>query len=413
MSLLAKCFREQTAKMKDSSMSGEHEFDIAYPTGFLSFDFLNGNIVQTVRPTGEIDEYFSIGIVDGSINTFIGRSGCGKTTFAVQTAANIIRPFENANMFIDSIEGGITIPRLTVLTGWSGEELRERVIERNSDITAENFYKRIKLIYDLKKQNQAEMTYNTGRFDDLGNPVYKYIPTPYILDSLAMLMPETYADEDELAGQMAATAAAKTNTRILKMIVPKLKAVNIILLLINHVNQKVDINPMAKKKSQVAYLNADETMPGGNAAIYLANNIVRFDDVKLKSNEGLNIEGYVVSLKLVKSRTARSGRSINLVFDQANGFDPDLSMFIMLKEAGVITGAGAFFHIQGSDIKFTQKGFKTKLYEDPQLQQDFMNATINYLKQSMRDDYSNIIKSKEQTYNVTHRILEELNKVAS
>ena len=226
-------------------------------------------------------------------------------------------------------------------------------------------------------------------------------------------MPETYADEDELAGQMAATAAAKTNTRILKMIVPKLKAVNIILLLINHVNQKVDINPMAKKKSQVAYLNADETMPGGNAAIYLANNIVRFDDVKLKSNEGLNIEGYVVSLKLVKSRTARSGRSINLVFDQANGFDPDLSMFIMLKEAGVITGAGAFFHIQGSDIKFTQKGFKTKLYEDPQLQQDFMNATINYLKQSMRDDYSNIIKSKEQTYNVTHKILEELIKVAS
>ena len=82
-------------------MSSEHEFDVSYSTGFLAFDFMNGNIVRIKRATGEEESYSSIGLVDGSITTIIGRSGCGKTTYAVQVASNIIRPFNDADMYID------------------------------------------------------------------------------------------------------------------------------------------------------------------------------------------------------------------------------------------------------------------------------------------------------------------------
>ena len=41
--------------------------------------------------------------------------------------------------------------------------------------------------------------------------------------------------------------------------------------------QKVEINPMVKTKAQVNYLKVDETVPGGNTPIYLANNIFRVD----------------------------------------------------------------------------------------------------------------------------------------
>ena len=40
-----------------------------------------------------------------------------------------------------------------------------------------------------------------------------------------------------------------------------LKTANIILLIINHINQKVSINPMQRTKAQVGYLKVDETLP--------------------------------------------------------------------------------------------------------------------------------------------------------
>ena len=408
MSLLADAFREQTSKMKDYTMSMEHEFDIAYPTKFLTFDFLNGNIINVNLPDGTHSQYYSIGIVDGSINTFVGRSGCGKTTFAIQASYNIIKDFKNAVMYIDSVEGGVTISRLSQLTGLYGNELRQRIIARNTGVTAENFYQRIKLIYDIKMQNREQMMYDTGKVDDLGRPIEKMIPTPYILDSLAMLMPEKYANEEELSGQMAATAAAKTNTRILKMIVPKLKAANIILMLINHINQKVEINPYARTANQLSYLDPGDTMPGGNAAIYLANNIIKFYDKKLDPTKGLGIEGYEITMKLMKSRTNRAGRMCTVVFDQFNGFDPDLSLFVTLKDAGYITGSGAFFHLKGSDIKFTQKGFKEKLRESPELRESFINAALEYLKSTVYAGET--ISSPTSSYITVDSIIEEMNK---
>ena len=56
----------------------------------------------------------------------------------------------------------------------------EHIIYRNTAVSAENFYKRIASIYDIKLNNRADFEYDTGKLDSRGNKIYKLIPTVYI-----------------------------------------------------------------------------------------------------------------------------------------------------------------------------------------------------------------------------------------
>ncbi len=384
MGILAEQFRASVSKHKDYRMKEESLPSVAYPTGFLNFDFMNGTVVH-VNNNEKNFSYYSVGIQDGCMVMLIGRSGCGKTTWAVQTACNIVRPFENGCVFHDDIEGGLTEYRKEILSGFTPEELQEKYISRNTGITAENFYERIKMIHDIKTKDKEKYSYNTGYLDPHGNPIYKLQPTVYILDSLALLMPSQYTEEEELSGSMSATAAAKTNSMSFKRIQQLVKGANIILMMVNHINKKIDINPMQRSKAQLSYLKQDETLPGGNTAIYLTNILIRFDDnSKLKEDEAFGVAGNLVDVSLVKSRNNRAGKSCTLVFNQSTGFDPELSLFVMLKNAKMINGAGAYLYIgDKSDIKFSQKTFKEKLRENPELRQAFIEQVMILLKSDL------------------------------
>ena len=370
MGLLADRFRAQMAKTKDPRME-EANADVLYPTGFLPFDFLNGYRVHVKSETEDF-WYNSVGIVDGSSTTVCGRSGAGKTTVALQMAANIVRPFPEATIFFDDIEGGSNATRRELLTHFTPEEAEQRIIYRNTAVSAENFYKRIASIYEIKMNNRADFEYDTGKLDSRGNKIYKLIPTVYILDSLAMLTPEKLTEEEELSGQMSTTATAKTNTAVFKRIVPKLKAANIILFTINHINDKIEVNAFTHTKSQVSFLKPGETLPGGKAALYLANNLIRVDDgSKLKETDGLGINGKIVDFEIIKSRTNAAGRSVPMVFDFTNGFDDILSLFMFLKSTGAII-TGATCYLRGhEDMKFRQRDFKNKLFNDPEFAKAF------------------------------------------
>lgn len=384
--ILSRRFRESVSKMKDYRMKNETEFDVGYSTGFLALDFANGTMVH-VRGASRQFAYRSVGITDGSMVMVIGRSGCGKTTFCIQSGANIIRPYKTSCVFEDNIEGGMTATRRAALSRFTAEEINERFVCRNTGITAENFYERIKMIHDIKIENREEYEYDTGLYDDMGNRIYKLEPTVYILDSIALLMPEKYTEEDELSGQMAATAAAKANTAIFKRIMPMLKSANIILFVINHVTQAVSLNPMMMQKAQVSYLKPDEALPGGKAIVYLSNLMLRFDDgSKLKDSEGFGINGSIVDITFVKSRSNRAGKKATLVFNQELGYDEELSEFLMLKNNGYINGAGAYLYIGNrDDMKFSQKHFKEKLHTEPEFAKIFISAVQECLMSSIQD----------------------------
>lgn len=384
--ILSQQFRNAVAKHKDYRMKDESTASVAYSTGFLNFDFMNGTVVH-VKSNERNFKYYSVGIQDGCLVMLIGRSGCGKTTWAAQAAANMVREFPNACIYHDDIEGGLTEYRKELLTGFHGEELERRYIGRNTGITAENFYERLRIIHDLKLENRADFEYDTGLFDSNGERIFKLEPTVYILDSLALLMPAQYTEEEALSGSMSATAAAKVNSMSFKRIIPMLKSANIILLVINHINKKIEINPMMHTKTQVSYLKQDETLPGGNTVIYLTNLLLKFDDnSKFKKDEAFGISGNLVDITLVKSRNNRAGKSCTLVFDQNKGFDPELSLFVMLKNAKRVNGAGAYLYIgDKSDIKFSQKNFKEKLRESPELREVFISEVMAMLKEELSE----------------------------
>ena len=407
MGLLAEKFRNNVSKSKDIRMSRESDSDVSYPTGFLAFDFLNGVVVHVQKDDMKFT-YNSIGIVDGSMATVIGRSGCGNTTFCVQAAGEIISPFDTSCIYYDSIEGGIVETRIENLTGFYGKEFKERMIIRNSGITAENFFERIKMVHDLKIESKDEYMYDTGLLDTNGEKIYKFEPTIYILDSLGMLMPDQYANEDELSGQMSTTASAKTNSAIFRRIIALLKSANIILLCINHILDDVDINPFAKKQQQLAYLKPGERVGGGKVALYVSNLIIRMDDhSKMKPTEGFCIRGSLVTLTIMKSRTSAAGNSITLVFDYEKGFDKDLSLFYTMKELGYVNGAGAYLYFgDRSDIKFAQKNFKQKLQENPELQEVFITEGYKALMTLIND--SGEPENYKAKFNVTTALINKM-----
>lgn len=378
-------FREAESKnKKKDSYSPEADFDVLYSTGFLSIDYLNGTKVF-VESEERNFSYVAGGIVDGSCNAFIGRSGSGKSTICTQIAGNIIRPFIKKNMptglFIDDIEGSLPMARKQFLLGLSEKEIEDYVVMRNYGITTENVYERFRWIRDEKINHRKTYEYDTGLYDIHGNRVIKLVPTVYIIDSLPNLLPKEILEEEELGGNMDSSSVAKKNTFLLKKIVQLAKEANIILLSVNHIMDDIQMG-FIPKAAQISGLKQGERLPGGRAAIQVSNNMFRTDDkLTLKPTEGFGIDGSVVDLTLIKSRTNASKRSVPLIFNKSEGnFDPILSLFQLLKSEGAFSGAGSYLYLDGmDDIKFSQKSFKETLEGSPELQKVFAQSCYNVL----------------------------------
>jgi len=369
-------FREKVSKLKTAGVGSVAEFDVLYSTGFLSIDYLNGTVVH-VESEERTFTYNSVGIVDGSTNTVIGRSGSGKSTLITQMGGNIIKPFIkkglSTGIYIDDIEGSLPQVRKEFLLGLTSEEISEYVEVRNSGITTENVFQRIQTIHDIKVNNRKEFEYDTGLFDTYGNRIYKLVPTVYMIDSLPMLLPEDVTEKDELSGSMTASSIAKSNTQLFKRISQLCKEANIILFTVNHILDEIQMG-FIPKAAQISGLKQGERLPGGKAAIYLANNMFRADDsLTLKADKDFGIDGSVVTITLVKSRTNATKKTVPMIFNKSEGcFDNILSLFMLLKNEGKLSGAGAYLFLdECPDIKFSQRNFKQQLEDHKELREAF------------------------------------------
>lgn len=392
-SLLSDMFREKVSKM-GYDMRNEAVPAIGYPTGFLNFDYLNGYIATEKNPeTEEYEEYYNLGIEDGSYVSFIANTGVGKSTLVCQIAANIARRFETTTIFEDMIEAtGMNDSRRLELSKFTEDEYKKRYIIRNTGVTTESIYARIKMIHDLKIEHPEDFIYDTGRRDLQGKPIMKLEPTIYIIDSIAMLMPEKYIEEDELAGKSMGAASALIASNVFKMIIPLLKSANIILFGINHILEDVQMTAMPKK-NPVPYLKQGERIPKGRTATFLANNIIRLDSAnKLKVDEGYHIEGSVIEASLVKSRASGKKKPTRLVLDFANGFDPWLSALETMKYNKLLYGGGASLAVDPEkQFKFSLGTFRDKVLSDQEFRNAFVKHALDYLKTTvMRSATTNI-----------------------
>lgn len=351
-------FDELQNAMKDENKFGRDVSPVMLPTGFDCFDFMNGTTVLNADGSTKITK----GIDAGKLVTVIGKSGSGKTTFAIQSAYNLIKPYEQGTMFILDFEQSSDARRIQSITGMSSEEFKRRVGIKKVGISTETVLDTVVAIKNIKKQNEKALLVDSGEVDADGNPVKILPPTVVVIDSIAMMFPKESLESEEMQGQMSATAAAKANTQLFKRLVQPCIDGNIICFFINHINQKVSTSVMPTQ-AQVNYLGQDETLPGGNAPIYLTNTLIRITTAtKLEEDKLFKIKGFMTKIQLVKSRTAPAGSSVNLVYNQSEGFDNILSNLQFLKDNGKVLGAGIGMYLLGyPDVKFSFANFKEKL----------------------------------------------------
>lgn len=225
---LINLFKQEAIKQKKPELARSSRTPLGFPTGLDLLDFKNG---MAVYPDGH-KPYMSLGITEGTYVMWIGASGSGKTTVALQSAFEIIKPYEKGVIFHYDLETATTKSRVKKLTGASNEYLKEHYFHKDTGITSENFYETIRMISKLKQENREEYEVHTGRYDEEGEEIVILAPTVMILDSLPLLVPEKITEEEELSGQMSRTSAAKMNAAVFRQILPELKKSNIILYVI-------------------------------------------------------------------------------------------------------------------------------------------------------------------------------------
>lgn len=358
MSFLTDAFRQTIAKEK---LGEENLFIPTYKTGMDLFDYRNGR-----TELGDI----CVGVDGGKIFTVVGKSGTGKSTLAIQMGSKIVESYENGQVVHLDYERATTRARIQQVTQWSENMIKQKYILMNSKIYSESLYQLIKATAKLKLENFDQLKLSTGKTDDNGDEVFVLPPTVFLVDSWASMIPKTISEEDELSGSMSASAIAKANNAIAKRILGALEEANIILIIVNHITQKIEIGPV-KTQASLNFLKQDESIPGGSSCIYLANTLLKLQaSSKLDPDKDFGIKGFKTFGELLKSRSNAAGIKFEMVFDQANGYDNILTTFNMLKGLGYLKGNGrAYYFDVLPDVKFTQKNFREQYLANADLQE--------------------------------------------
>ena len=366
----------------DPEIFGREREQFMHNTGFMNFDYLNG--MCTTLDSGE--KNFSTGIDAGKIMMIIGKSGSGKSTFAIQTAYNIIKKYDEGSLFIYDFEQSNTENRIRSVTGMSEEYYKNHVTIRSVGISAEAVLSLAIKIRDLKmKSEEALLVPNQeGILDKDGKPLHILPPTVIIVDSLATCLPKAQINE-EISGQMQATAIAKTNTALVKHLTQICAEANIIVMFINHITEKVNIT-MMPTQAQVNYLKPNENLPGGLGPIYLTSTLVKITTgSKLDEEKSYGIKGFEAKIELIKSRTAPAGSITTMIYNQREGFDNDLSLLEYLKNNDAVLGGGRAYRLKGmDDVTFRASNFKEVLAENPTFREYFYALGKEMLENSLK-----------------------------
>ena len=405
MTMLASMFRERIKDTKDLATMSEMTYSVSYPTGFLPLDLITG-YVQEIN--GKY--HFELGISDGSINTLIGNSGTGKTSLLIGMACSIIRPFKTSVIFFEQAEVGTNIQRIRNLSGISDANgFAGRFVVRDAGISIESIYKRIMTIYNIKIKNPEKYQYNTGIIDMFGKPVYKFEPTVVIIDSVKMVQSEARMidsdgniENDKVTNMDGATEARDISIYYKKM-VPMCRVANIIIIMVNHITKNIQTGYLPQK-NEFPFLRQGEHLGSANMLNYLSNLMLRLDiTTKLVDGDAKNswgINGSIVSVDAVKSRTGKTGRNMcDLVFDQSIGFDKDLSMLLLLKSRDAVQGSGAYLKLPNCDTKFSLRNFKKLLYQDEDFRNKFNLFSYQFITSTLIDEYKRIQEEIDMSNN--------------
>lgn len=373
---------------------------VSYPTGFTPFDFRNGYKVQARDMEDKlINEYYSLGLVGGSFVTVIGKSGTAKTTWCIQSAFNIVKKFDAGMVVHYDLEKALSYTRIKAVTKATNQQLDQKYILKQERLYIEDIFDSILEIYKEKMDAKKEFSYDSGLLDEFGRPINPLAPTVIILDSIPSMISRDLKDE-EMTGQTEAMRTAKAMKQFYIKLLPIVKDGNFIILTINHINTKVEVNPLAKTQPQVMYLKMDEALPGGNAPIYYANNLLKFVSRDKFNMEDDGFDGFAVRVELLKSRTNKANQSALLVYDQSTGFENARSLFEIAKENKLVEGRNPYrYFTTFPDVKFSTKELMKEWYTNESFRDALMGTCEPILSMMLDtntgDDFNNDISNDD------------------
>lgn len=383
----------------------ETEYEVLYPTGFFGYDVQNG---YRVYDNNQNRYVYNMGIPDGSFVGIIGRTNCGKSTFSIQLAGNIVRPFDNSRIIHFEIEQGASGDNKNMaLLGMDVETYNKKYKRYNSSVTIEFIEKKLEEEMSRKLENLDEYRYDTGKVNYKGEPIYKFVPTVCIIDSVANLGSDKFSSSTDRTN-MDAAQITNVLTSFFKKYGQRIRSYNIIILGINHVRKKINTD-FFPQKSEIPGLKNDETVPGGSIFKYQSTAILRLDDqsAKFTADDEFGVEGGYVNIIAAKTRHGSLKNSSKLFFNGKDGFIGNLSNFLMLWDNGVITQSGAYFNMPGYDKKFTKKQFIKLLEEDKEFAECFNKLIAKYIEEKILtwNDYS----EEEESENYIDKVFSYLN----
>lgn len=385
--------------------------DISYPTGFHILDHRNGYWLESYNQSNEvIGRYKSLGIVAGSINTVIGKSGVAKTTGVVQWAEHIIRPFPNAMIAHYDAENAYSYTRIHQITGRPIHELRTNYLLKKDMTSIEDIQESIMDIYEEKISNPKKYKYKSGVMDEFGEEIELYEPTVIIIDSLPSLSLRESKEAREMETQSYGARKARAFSEFCSKLTPLCKQANIIMFFINHIKVKMSMS-FVPQQAQQMYLKQDETLPLGEAPIYYANNIFRFiSSTKFKKDKD-GFDGFLVKVELIKSRTNKAGQVAELVYDQARGFDNARTLLHFAESMKQVTGRNPYRHfLNHSDVKFNSLKFSKQYNENKDLRMALAATTLPFLDSLMSSYDETLLGDSLSNGDIMNYLTESINK---
>lgn len=330
---------------------------VAYSTGFLPLDYMNGQRVTVYNDDGEVtEEYDSVGFL-GSLIMPIADSGLGKTTLTEQIAVNIASQFDDSFVIHEDAEQASHLNRVKNITGMDTMWIKNHyAIYQDTHI--ESVIDRFMDHAKMKLNNRKMWEYDTGLKDIYGNKITKLKPTVVIIDSVAMLRSEDVSfsedgkNKDEMdaaLNNMAGARNAKMIGEYMKQILPYCRKANILVFIINHITRKIQTGFISAPRDLVG-LGENESISGGRSILYLPNNTLRLKNKgMLKPDKDYHINGLIIDASFLKSRTNASNVSCELIFDKKNGFSPALTLLHYAINRNIVVKKGNKYIIPGHD----------------------------------------------------------------
>lgn len=294
--------------------------------------YSTGNLALNRQMSGS----FTSGIPEGRVSVLAGPSGSGKTFLA----CNLAREAQAKGAFVLYID--------------SENAVDKQFLQKLGVNVTDNFYYAGLTTFD--EVTDTLSAFITGYEKEHGRNNPDAPPMLIIVDSLDMLL-TTKEDENFSKGVQKGDQGQRTKQikHMLRTVTTRIAKFPITFLATHQVYQNQDV------------LNGEGVWIVNNAVKYSASQI--FLCTKLKLKDGTDVVGIKMRVEAYKTRFTQTGTKIEIEVPYTAGMNPYSGLLEEMEKLGVVTRAGAWYTLVGSEdakgkpVKFQKKTLNEEIVD--------------------------------------------------